>query len=53
MVGGLLTLAGVVITGMSIYSVLITHESLFGFEAAYVGAAGLAAVTLGLLSFQK
>jgi hypothetical protein len=53
MFGGILALAGVVIVGMSAYSVLITHEHLFGYEAAYVGAAGLAAVTLGLVMFQN
>ena len=51
MFGGILTLVGIAITGMSAYSVLITHQPLFGYEAAYVGAAGLAAVTLGLLTF--
>ena len=53
MFGGILAVAGVIVTGMSAYSVLITHQPLFGLEAAYVGAAGLAAVTAGILACQK
>jgi len=53
MFGGILALAGVVVTAMSAYSVLVTHHPVFGFEAAYVGAAGLAAMTLGIIMFQK
>ncbi|HEY2787138.1 MAG TPA: hypothetical protein VGJ05_19420 [Fimbriiglobus sp.] len=53
MFGGILMLVGIAITGMSAYSVLITHDPLFGYDAAYVGAAGLAAITAGVLSLQK
>ncbi len=53
MFGGILMLAGIAVTGMSAYSVMVTHQPLFGFEAAYVGAVGLAAVTVGLLAIQK
>lgn len=53
MFGGIVTVAGIAVTGMSAYSVLITHQRMWGFEAAYVGAAGLAAITIGVLTFQK
>jgi hypothetical protein len=53
MFGGILMLIGAGITGWSAYSVLVTHAPIFGYDAAYVGAAGLAALTAGVLMFQK
>jgi hypothetical protein len=53
MFGGVLILIGATVAAMSAYSVLVSHAPLFGYEAAYVGAAGLAALTAGILAFQK
>ena len=53
LLGGILALTGIVVVTMCAYSVMVTHRPVFGFDAAYMGAAGLAALTVGIIAFQK
>jgi hypothetical protein len=58
MFGGIVTLVGAAATGWAIYAVLITKglvncPYIGTCEPAYFGAAGLALLTFGLLTFQK
>jgi hypothetical protein len=53
MIGLILAIAGVVVVALCAYSVMVTHRPVFGFDAAYMGAAALAALTLGIIAVQK
>jgi hypothetical protein len=53
MLGLILAIAGAVVVAMSAYSALVTQHKVFGYDYALVGAAGLAAVTAGIIAFQK
>jgi len=53
MIGMILAIAGVVVVAMCAYSVMVTHQPVYGYDAAYLGAARLAAITLGIIAYQK